>query len=74
MVFIESPSFTKYLYDYLMDEEYAEFQQFLSTNPEIGSVIQGTGGFRKVRWSAARKGKRGGMRIIYYYFTTEHQI
>jgi hypothetical protein len=40
---------------------------FLAFNPEAGDVIQGTGGIRKVRWAAAGKGKRGGLRVIYYF-------
>jgi len=36
-------------------------------NPEIGDIIAGTGGLRKIRWSLANKGKRGGIRIIYYW-------
>jgi hypothetical protein len=45
-------------------------------NPELGDVMPGTGGFRKARWNDARrgKGKRGGLRIIYYYLTADHQI
>jgi len=39
MVFIESPLFSKYLYDYLTDKEYAEFQQFLTEDPEAGDII-----------------------------------
>lgn len=45
-------------------------------NPELGDVMPGTGGFRKVRWKDTRrgKGKRGGLRVIYYYLTADHQI
>lgn len=45
-------------------------------NPELGAVIPGTGGFRKVRWEDPRrgKGKRGGLRVIYYYLMADHQI
>lgn len=45
-------------------------------NPELGDVMPGTGGFRKVRWEDPRrgKGKRGGLRVIYYYLTAEYQI
>ena len=45
-------------------------------NPALGDVMPGTGGFRKIRWEDARrgKGKRGGLRVIYYYLTAEHQI
>jgi hypothetical protein len=45
-------------------------------NPEMGDVMPGTGGFRKVRWEDARrgKGKRGGLRVMYYYLAADHQI
>ena len=49
------------------DDEYRLFQQALMLRPEIGEIIQVTGGLRKVRWRIKGKGKRGGVRIIYYY-------
>ena len=54
----------------LSDEDYRTLQQFLARDPEAGDIIPGTGGFRKLRWadSRRRKGKRGGLRIIYYYY------
>jgi len=51
------------------DEEYSEFQTHLMEQPESGAVITGSGGLRKVRWSAKGRGKRGGIRIIYYYIS-----
>jgi superfamily II DNA or RNA helicase len=76
LVFLETPLFTRLLGDYLTDESYRELQRALMENPEMGDVMPGTGGFRKVRWEDARrgKGKRGGLRIIYYYLTADHQI
>jgi len=76
LVFLEAPLFTRLLGDYLNDESYRELQRTLMANPDLGDVIPGTGGFRKVRWEDARrgKGKRGGLRIIYYYLTADHQI
>lgn len=51
-------------------------QSTLLENPEFGDVMPGTGGFRKMRWEDTRrgKGKRGGLRVIYYYLTADHQI
>lgn len=74
--FIEALPFTKLLPDYLGDEVYRSLQKFLAQHPEAGDVIPGTGGFRKLRWADPRrsKGKRGGLRVIYYYFPTESQI
>ena len=75
-VFLETPLFTRLLGDYLLDESYRELQRALMENPEMGDVMPGTGGFRKVRWKDARrgKGKRGGLRVIYYYLAGDHQI
>ena len=73
LVFLETPLFTSLLGDYLTDESYRELQRVLMENPQLGDVMPGTGGFRKVRWEDARrgKGKRGGLRIIYYYLTAD---
>jgi hypothetical protein len=74
--FIEAPVFTRLLPKYLTDDEYRELQLHLARSPDAGDVLQGTGGFRKVRWTDRRRGqgKRGGLRVIYYYFEAEMQI
>ena len=76
LVFLEAPPFTRLLRDYLTDESYRELQRTLMENPEMGDVMPGTGGFRKVRWEDTRrgKGKQGGLRVIYYYLSADHQI
>lgn len=74
MIFIETPIFTEDLISLLSDDEYAEFQKYLAANPLAGDVIQHTGGLRKVRWSAQGKGKRSGVRVIYYHVTIDSQI
>ncbi|MGY8816075.1 MAG: transcriptional regulator [Gammaproteobacteria bacterium] len=51
----------------MSDEEYAVFKWYLVLNPDVGDLVSGTGGVRKVRWAPAQTGKRGGLRIIYYY-------
>lgn len=66
MIFIETTGFTKRLADYLKDNEYRELQNFLIEQPEAGDLIQGTGGLRKLRWSMDKRGKSGGIRVIYY--------
>jgi hypothetical protein len=70
-VFIELPPFERRRADYLDEDAFSGFQQALMVNPEAGEVIEGTGGLRKVRFADARraKGKRGGLRVIYYYWT-----
>jgi hypothetical protein len=76
MEFLEAPAFTRYVSGYLTDDEYRELQNRLAAAPEQGDVIPGTGGFRKLRWIDPRRGKgrRGGLRVIYYYFPGEQQI
>lgn len=74
--FVEAPAFTRHLPKYLDDDEYHLLQIQLARNPDAGSVIPGSGGFRKVRWADTRRGKgrRGGLRVIYYYFVQDRQI
>jgi hypothetical protein len=76
MEFVEAPAFTRYLSSYLNDSDYKELQTRLGANPELGDLMPATGGFRKLRWADARRGKgrRGGLRIIYAYFPSDHQI
>ena len=64
--FIEAPFFTKSLDRYLDDDEYLELQSYLIKHPESGKVVRGSGGVRKLRWGAEGRGKRGGLRVIYY--------
>jgi hypothetical protein len=76
MEFIETPAFTRHIAKYLDDESYAALQNELAEGPEAGDVMPGTGGFRKVRWADPRRGKgrRGGLRVIYYCFLSDFQI
>ena len=76
MEFYEAPAFTRLLQEYLSDEEYRSLQYLLALNPELGDLMPGTGGFRKLRWADQRRGKgrRGGLRVIYYYFSSDEQI
>jgi len=74
MVFIETTVFTKQVGDLLSDDEYALLQEHLASDPTAGSVIQGTGGLRKIRWAAMGKGKRSGVRKIYFYVAAAVQI
>ena len=63
--FIETRLFTKLVLEYLSDDEYAVLQVALMQDPEIGEVVPGSGGIRKLRWAAPGRGKRGGYRVIY---------
>jgi hypothetical protein len=72
--FIETPFFTKALGHYLDDDEYARLQEHLNAHPEAGDVVPGSGGVRKLRWAVAGRGKRGGLRVIYYLRSTRGEI
>lgn len=67
-VFVELPAFARHRAEYLDDKAYQALQAQLMANPEAGDVIQDTGGLRKLRWADGRrgKGKRSGLRVIYY--------
>jgi len=65
----ETPIFQKYASDVWSDTERIEFINWIANNPEAGDVIPGSGGCRKVRWSSAGQGKRGGARVIYFNAT-----
>lgn len=62
---VESPIFQKLWPRYWDEDERAEFASFIAQNPEVGAVIRGSGGVRKVRWAREGAGKSGGVRIIY---------
>lgn len=72
--FVESSLFTRYVYEYLNEESYADLQWHLMNAPDAGDVIRGSGGVRKLRWSARGRGKRGGVRVIYYWHTAHGEI
>lgn len=67
MEFIETPTFTKLVLDLLEDDDYAKLQAALALRPDLGKVIPGSGGIRKARWAGSGRGKRGGLRVIYYW-------
>jgi len=60
----------------LDDEGFRELQRGLARYPEAGDLIPGAGGIRKLRWKDPRrgKGKRGGLRIVYYVFLSDEEI
>lgn len=69
-LFIELPPFERHRQTYLDDDAFLRLQALLATNPLAGDVMPGTGGLRKVRYADVRrqKGKRGGLRVVYYYW------
>ncbi|MEX0904965.1 MAG: type II toxin-antitoxin system RelE/ParE family toxin [Balneolaceae bacterium] len=75
MEFFETSIFTKLIQKLISDEEYHLLQLQLSVRPESAvTFIKGSGGIRKLRWAGSGRGKRGGIRVIYYYFTEDNQI
>ncbi len=74
MVIIETSIFTRQVRELLSQEEYRELQIALVNRPNAGSLIVGSGGLRKVRWAIKGKGKRGGVRVIYYWAVKQEQL
>jgi mRNA-degrading endonuclease RelE of RelBE toxin-antitoxin system len=74
LTFVESRLFTSLVNEYLSDDEYAALQQTITDNPEAGDVIRGSGGVCKLRWGVSGRGKRGGIRVIYYLRSRQGEI
>ena len=74
MEIIETPVFTRKIKDVLSDDEYGRLQWALVINPEAGAVIPGGKGLRKLRWVISGRGKRGGLRVIYYWYRRREKI
>ena len=75
-VFVELPPFERYRSEYFDDDSFSTLQQLLMLNPQAGNVIPGAGGLRKLRFADERrgKGKRGGLRVIYYWWNTDAEF
>lgn len=71
MRFVETPVFTAVIQRHLDDERYRQLQIALMLRPTQGPIVRGSGGLRKVRWATPGGGKRGGLRIIYYWAPDE---
>lgn len=74
MIFQETPIFTKLVKELMDDELYRQLQNHLIEHPDAGDLIERSGGLRKVRWRLPGSGKRGGVRVIYYWRVTEAQF
>jgi hypothetical protein len=72
--FIETPTFTRAITALLSDDDYAHLQIALLQNPGLGDVIRGGSGIRKLRFALSGRGKRGGIRVIYYWRKDAYQI
>ncbi len=67
MVFIETSVFTRQILDLVSDDHLRALQDWIATSPTAGNLIKGAGGCRKIRWNTTGTGKRGGIRVIYYW-------
>jgi hypothetical protein len=74
MVIIETPIFTRRIEGLIPEEEYRLLQLYLVNKPDAGKVIPGSGGLRKLRWSASGHGKSSGIRVIYYWYRSHDTI
>jgi len=70
----ETEMFTKQAPRYWSNAEHATFVSFIANNPEAGEVVPQSGGVRKVRWSIGSRGKRGGVRVIYFNMLEDEKI
>ncbi|HEY3320641.1 MAG TPA: type II toxin-antitoxin system RelE/ParE family toxin [Planctomycetota bacterium] len=68
---LETTIFTRQIEKLLGDDEKQNLLDYLIAAPDAGKVIKGSGGIRKVRWSGSGRGKRGGVRVIYYWQQTQ---
>jgi mRNA-degrading endonuclease RelE of RelBE toxin-antitoxin system len=74
MVIVETSVFSRQVQKLLSDEEYRHLQAELANRPDVGVVIQGSGGLRKVRWGLRSRGKRGGVRVICYWAIQQERV
>lgn len=74
MIIVETSIFTRQVLELLSDEEYRKLQTVLANRPIAGVIIPGSGGLRKIRWGLHRRGKSGGVRVIYYWAIEQERV
>lgn len=73
-VIVETPAYLHAVEEFWDSDTQAEFKNFIGVNFFLGDIIPDTGGLRKIRWKGSGKGKRGGARVIYYFYNEHHPI
>lgn len=73
-VIVETPAYIRAVDEFWDSDTQAEFKNFIGINFLLGDIIPDTGGLRKIRWKSSNKGKRGGVRVIYYFYDERHPI
>jgi len=68
---IETEKFQKLAAALWTEDERMEFIGWIAANPLAGDVVPGTRGARKVRWQTKGKGKRGGLRVVYFHLPVD---
>jgi mRNA-degrading endonuclease RelE of RelBE toxin-antitoxin system len=74
VVFVETPIFSRRVAQFMDDDDFATLQATLAVRPDAGALIKGSGGMRKLRWADSGRGKRGGLRVIYYWWVAKDRI
>ncbi len=74
MVIVETSVFTRQVSALLSDDDYRKLQVLIANHPVTGALIKGGGGLRKTRWVGGGHGKRGGVRVIYYWAVKQERV
>ena len=73
-VIVETPAYLRAIADIWDADTQSAFKTYIGLNYDKGDIIPNTNGLRKIRWSGSGHGKRGGARVIYYYYNKNHPI
>lgn len=71
---VEMATFSRDAGRHWSEEEQTDFTDYIARHPEAGALVSGTGGFRKVRWAVQGQGKRGGVRVIYFFHREDRPL
>jgi len=74
MEIVETAPFARRRDDLFDDEQFRKFEEHLVLHPTAGALIPGGNGLRKIRWSGSGRGKRGGVRVIYYFRSKTNRL